>query len=82
MVIGLVGNAASVTAAKLFDGDAFHVILYVVGELVLALYANDVVCALPLKHTLVALDARVIVGNTFTEVEALAADRPLQPPLV
>ena len=37
MVIGLEGKAASVTATKLFAGDAFHVILYVVGELVVAL---------------------------------------------
>jgi hypothetical protein len=44
IVIGLAGKAASVTVAKLFTGAAFHVILYVVGAPVVALYVNGVVC--------------------------------------
>ena len=36
-IIGLTGSAALVTATKLFAGSAFHVMLYVVGVLVVAL---------------------------------------------
>jgi hypothetical protein len=82
MVIGLVGNTASDTVTKLFAGATFHVILYVVGEFVVLLYGNGVVCALALKHTLVVLDANVMVGNTFTvlavdEVAYEAAHPPI-----
>src|SRR6266487_2161417 len=43
MLIGLAFKVAFVTGAKLFAGDAFHVILYFVGPFVAALYGNVVV---------------------------------------
>ena len=79
MAIWLAGNAASVTAAKLLDGDAFQVMLYVVGVPVVALYVKDVVWLLELKHTLVVDGASAMDVPTVTvnEVEELT-----QPPLV
>ena len=47
-MIGVAGNEASVTDAKLLAGKPFQVMLYVVGEFVVALYAKVVVCKLVL----------------------------------
>src|SRR5438045_558364 len=66
MVIGLTGSAASVTAAKLFDGDAFQVIVEVVVHVVVAIYAIDVIVAPELEQTAVAGAATVMVGDGFT----------------
>ncbi len=67
MVIGLAGNAAFVTVANPAAVPiTSHVMLYVVGELVVPLYASAVVCALVLIQTLVAAIDVVIVGEALT----------------
>ena len=63
MFMGLEGSVALVTATKLFAGAGFHVILYLVGVPVTALYDKPAISAVDPEQTPAILDAVVIVGK-------------------
>ena len=54
------------------NAPALHVMLYVMGEFVVALYVSGVAWAMVLKHTLVAVADAVMVGNGFTVIVTCA----------
>ena len=63
MLIEPAGNAVFVTDAKLLAGVVLHVILYVVGLSVTALYERVVACEVDPEHITGVPAAVVMVGN-------------------
>ena len=76
--IGLTGNIAFVTGKKEFVGKVFQVMLYVVGEPVVALYVNELNCEVLLKQTFAAVAAAVTL--TFPIVAVSVLLKAKQPP--